>query len=130
MIDTGFLVIVGAFLIYYFLILFLEKRLLRDPKDIIEKILSIILLYAGISIIFYALTGVHFLSNTDESYAIYLFIIGFIAIIWTVPTLLQEFSFFRKFLGIEKAMWEREKEELLMLRGLIPPKHVRERRRK
>jgi len=96
--DLGYLIMIFVFLIYYFLVLFKEKKILSDPKDIIDKFLSIILLYAGISLIYYSLTGKPFLSDTPQSYAIYIFIIGFVAILWTIPNLLKEFRFFEKFM--------------------------------
>ena len=99
MIDQGYLLIVAIFLLYYFLVLIKEKVLMEDPREIIDKFLSILLLYAGISIVYFSLTGKNFLSNTEESYSVYLFIIGFIAILWTVPNLLKEFAFFRRFLN-------------------------------
>ena len=63
MVDTGFIVIIIAFFIYYLLVLFKERRLMRDPKKIIEKFLSMLLLYAGISLIYFSLTGKPFLSE-------------------------------------------------------------------
>lgn len=95
--DLGILIIIGVFLAYYFAILFSEKKIISEPKDIIDKFLSILLLYAGISIIYYAFTGQPFLTDTEDSYAVYIFIIGFVAILWTVPNLLKEFRFFNKF---------------------------------
>lgn len=96
--DLGILIVIGVFLLYYFTILFYEKKIISEPKEIIDKFLSIILLYAGISIIYYALTGNPFLTDSEESYAVYIFIIGFVAILWTIPNLLSEFRFFKKFL--------------------------------
>ncbi len=95
--DIGFIVIVVAFIIYYLTILIKERKIIQDPKEILEKFLSILLLYAGISIIYFALTGNPFLNESEDSYRIYLFIIGFIATLWTIPNLLEEFTFFRKF---------------------------------
>lgn len=98
MIDIGYLVIIAFFLIYYFMVLIIERKIIEEPKEIIDKFLSMILLYAGISIIYFSLIGRPFLSNTEDTYSVYLFIIGFIAVLWTVPNLMSEFSFFRKFL--------------------------------
>ena len=95
MVNTNFIVVVLVFLVYYFLILFIEKRLLKEPQVIIEKFLSLLLLYAGISIIYFSITGKPFIGDTLESYMVYIFLIGFIALLWSVPTLLEEFSFFR-----------------------------------
>ena len=72
--------------------------MLHDPKEIISKFLSVILLYAGISIIYFSFTGEPFLSDSQENYNLYIFIIGFVAILWTIPDLLSEFAFFRKFM--------------------------------
>tara|TARA_Y100000310_G_C20696985_1_gene826371 strand:- start:217 stop:534 length:318 start_codon:yes stop_codon:yes gene_type:complete len=101
-IDTSYLVIIAAFLIYYILVLFLEKRIIRDPGEIIEKFLSTVLLYAGISLIYFSLTGEPLLGESPQTYSIYIFIIGFIAVLWTIPNLMEDFSFFRKFLKKEK----------------------------
>jgi len=96
--DLGFLIIIGIFLLYYLAVLLTEKKIIHEPKDIIDKFLSILLLYAGISIIYYAITGQPFLTDNEDSYAIYIFIIGFVALLWTIPNLLKEFRFFNKFI--------------------------------
>ena len=98
MMDLGYIVIICAFLLYYFIILISEKRLISEPQAIIDKFLSITLLFAGISLIYYSLTGRPFLSDSADAYNVYIFIIGFIAILWTIPHLLKEFKFFRKFM--------------------------------
>ena len=97
MISIEYLIIISVFVIYYLAILFKERRIIRDPKTIIGKFLSVILLYAGISLIYFALTGNPFLNATPESYNVYIFIIGFVAILWTIPDLLEEFKFMREF---------------------------------
>lgn len=97
MVSANFIIIIVVFLIYYFLILFIEKKLLKNPKIIIEKFLSLLLLYAGISIIYFSITGKPFIGDSIESYMIYIFLIGFIAILWAIPNLLEEFSFFKDF---------------------------------
>lgn len=99
MVDTGFIVIVGAFVIYYLIVLFSEKKIMSDPKEIIEKFLSILLLYAGISIVYFSLTGKPFLNDSVETYSVYIFLIGFIALIWAIPNLLEEFGFFKRFIN-------------------------------
>jgi len=99
---SSYIVVVGAFVLYYLLVLFLEKKMINEPKDIIAKFLSVVLLYAGISIIYYALSGQPFLNESEETYKLYIFIIGFIAIIWTIPDLLSEFNFFRRFIRKSK----------------------------
>jgi hypothetical protein len=96
-INISYLIIISVFLIYYLIVLFSEKKIIQDPKEIIDKFLSTILLYAGVSLIFFSLTGKPFLGDSLQAYNIYIFIIGFIAVLWTIPNLLQEFRFFRKF---------------------------------
>ncbi len=98
MISANYLVIVGLFLLYYLLVLIIERKMISDPKEIIARFLSMILLYAGISIIYFSFTGKAFLGDSEENYNLYIFIIGFIALLWTIPDLLSEFKFFRKFI--------------------------------
>jgi len=98
MISPSYLIIIGIFLIYYLTLLITEKRMLHDPKEIISKFLSVILFYAGISIIYFSLTGKPFFTESTETYNLYIFIIGFVAILWTIPELLSEFKFFKKFI--------------------------------
>jgi len=95
-------IIILVFLVYYFTVLFTQRRIINDPKEIIDRFLSVILLYAGISLIYFPVTGKPFLGDTQETYNIYIFIIGFIAILWTVPNLLQEFKFFNNFMNKKK----------------------------
>lgn len=71
--------------------------MIHDPKEIIGKFLAISLFYAGISIIYFSITGNPLFNESKETYNIYIFIIGFIAMIWTIPELLSEFRFFKKF---------------------------------
>jgi hypothetical protein len=97
MISLEYLIIICVFTVYYLAVLIKEKKIIKDPKEIISKFLSVILLYAGISLIYFALTGKPFLDATEESYNVYIFIIGFVAILWTIPDLLKEFTFFRNF---------------------------------
>jgi len=99
MIDIRYLLIIIFFLIYYLAILILERKIIEDPGKILELFLSVLLLYAGISIIYYSLTGKPFLTDSPDTYTVYVFIIGFIAILWTIPNLLSEFSFFQRFLN-------------------------------
>jgi len=56
-------------------------------------------MYAGISLIYYSITGRPFLNDSPEAYNIYIFIIGFIALLWTVPNLLEKFTFFQNFIN-------------------------------
>ena len=94
----GYLFVAGLFVFYYLLILLIEKRIVNDPKIIIARFLSMVLFYAGVSLIYYASTGKPFMGDPIENYNLYIFIIGFIAILWTLPDLLSEFAFFRGFL--------------------------------
>ncbi len=102
MIDIRYLMIIIVFLLYYVLVLIFERKAIQNPGEIIEKFLAILLLYAGVSIIYFSLTGKPFLTDTLETYTIYIFIIGFIAVLWAIPSLLQEFSFFQNFLNKTK----------------------------
>ena len=98
MISPGYIAIVGIFIFYYILVLIVEKKILNEPRKIITRFLSVILLYAGIGIIYYSITGDPMLGDSQDNYNLYIFIIGFVAILLTVPDLLSEFSFFKKFL--------------------------------
>ena len=102
MADWAYVIIVSIFVLYYLLLLLFEKRLLSDPKNIIEKFLAILLTYAGISLIYFSFTGKPFLGESVESYYIYIFVIGFISVIWAIPNLLSEFRFFKKFIKKKK----------------------------
>ena len=93
MISLEYLIII-IFIVYYFAVLFKEKKILKDPKDIIKKFLAVILLYAGISLIYFSITGKAFPGSNIENYSIYIFIMGFVAVLWTIPELLKEFTFF------------------------------------
>ncbi|MBU2577174.1 MAG: hypothetical protein KKF50_05650 [Nanoarchaeota archaeon] len=97
MITSEYLVIISIFIVYYLAILIFEKRVVRDPQEIIGKFLSVILLFAGVSLIYFALTGKPFPGSSADNYNIYIFIIGFVAVLWTIPELLEEFKFFRNF---------------------------------
>lgn len=97
MISLEYIIIITVFLIYYLAVLIKEKKVIKEPQEIISKFLSVILLYAGVSLVYFALTGKPFPGTSEESYNIYIFIIGFVAILWTIPELLEEFSFFKNF---------------------------------
>jgi len=97
MISLEYIIIISVFIIYYLAVLIKEKHIIKEPQEIIGKFLSVILLYAGISLIYFALTGNPFLGASQENYNIYIFIIGFVAILWTIPELLEEFKWFRDF---------------------------------
>ncbi|MFT4250391.1 MAG: hypothetical protein ACMXYD_03450 [Candidatus Woesearchaeota archaeon] len=94
---SGYLIIIAAFLLYYLALLIAERKVLQRPAEILEKFLAIMLLYAGVSIIYYALTGKQFLNESPETYSLYLFLIGIITILWAVPNLLSEFSWYETF---------------------------------
>ena len=102
MADWAYVTIVSIFVVYYILVLLFEKRLLSDPKNIIEKFLAILLTYAGISLIYFSFTGKPFIGGSVESYYVYIFVIGFISVIWAIPNLLSEFRFFKKFMKKKK----------------------------
>ena len=102
MISLEYIVIVSAFIIYYLIVLLVEKRFIREPSEIITKFLAVLLLFAGVSLIYYSFTGKPFLTDSDQNYSLYIFIIGFIAIIWTIPELLSEFKIFKKYTKKDK----------------------------
>jgi hypothetical protein len=102
MVSVSFYIIIAVFLVYYLLVLFKENRMMDDPKEIMGKFLALLLLYAGISIVYFAITGKPFLGDSVQTYNIYIFLIGFMAILWAIPTLLEEFTFFRKFMNKTK----------------------------
>ncbi|MBT4135245.1 hypothetical protein HOD75_00310 [archaeon] len=97
--DFGFLIIITIFLVYYFAVLIIERNIIQEPTEIIEKFLSVTLMYAGISLIYFSMTGKPFLGDSEETYNVYIFIIGFIALLWTIPNLLDKFGFFHNFLN-------------------------------
>ena len=73
-----------------------------EPREIIEKFLAIVLTYAGFSLIYFSFTGKPFLTDSVTEYYIYIFIIGFIAVLWAIPNLLSEFKFYQGFLKQSK----------------------------
>jgi multisubunit Na+/H+ antiporter MnhB subunit len=97
MAEITYLVIIAVFILYYLVVLIGEKRFIHEPRDIIEKFLAVVLLYAGISLIYFSITGKPFLTESISEYYIYTFIIGFIAVLWAIPNLLSEFNFFKRF---------------------------------
>ncbi len=108
--ELGFLIIIGIFILYYLIVLFVEKKMISEAGQIIDKFLSILLLYAAVSIIYYALTGKPFLSDNESTYSVYIFIIGFVALLWAVPNLLKEFRFFNKFLNKGKRLIKKKRK--------------------
>lgn len=109
--DLGYTVIISLFMLYYFILLLMEQRFLVEPRDIMEKFLSIILVYAGFSLMWFSITGKPFLNDSPETYNIYIFIIGFIALMWAIPNLLLEFHFFSKIARKNHLMKKKIKEE-------------------
>ncbi len=97
MANLSYLIIIILFLIYYLAIAYFEKKFISDPREVIEKFLAVILGYAGISLIYFSLTGKPLFTDSVSEYYIYIFIIGFIAVLWSVPALLLEFKFFKRF---------------------------------
>jgi len=97
MASLDYILIVSIFVLYYLMVLVFEKKIMEDPKDIIEKFLAILLGYAGVSLIFFSITGRPFLGGEISEYYVYIFIIGFISVLWAIPNLLSEFKFFRNF---------------------------------
>ena len=100
--NVSYLIIIGMFLVYYLLIIIFEKKIIQDPTEIVEKFLATILAYAGASLIWFSLTGKPFLTDNVAEYYVYIFMIGFIAVLWAVPNLLSEFRFFKKFTNKKK----------------------------
>jgi hypothetical protein len=96
--ELSFLVIAGIFILYILTVLYVEKKIIYNPEDLLQKFLAFMLLYAGISIMYYALTGTPFLNESETTYKTYLFLIGFIAMMWSIPNLLSEFKFFKKYM--------------------------------
>jgi hypothetical protein len=94
--NLEIIVIIGIYLFYYIMIFLDQKRIITEPKEIIMKFLAVVFLYAGISLIYFSVIGKPLFTDNPESYNVYIFIIGFIAVLWTVPFLLNDFKFFRK----------------------------------
>ena len=101
MTEFGYVYIVVIFIAYYLAIYFIEKRTMTDAKEIIEKFFDVLLFYAGISIIYFSLTGKPFFGDSLQTYRLYIFIVGFISIIWSVPKLLREFKYLRRKLDLK-----------------------------
>jgi hypothetical protein len=94
--DWGIVVTIGIFLVYYLLILWDRKKFITDPKEIIMSFLAVVLLYAGISLIYLSIFGYSLFNASPESYNVYIFIMGFIAVLWTIPFLIKEFRFYNR----------------------------------
>jgi len=108
MAGIDYMIIVAVFILYYLIVLIFEKKILDGPTEIIEKFLAITLGYAGVSLIYYSITGQPFLTTDPSQYNVYIFIIGFISLLWAIPNLLSEFQFFQRF----KEAGEKRKKKL------------------
>jgi len=97
MANIGYLIIIGLFLLYYIAIAYFEKEFITEPRKVIEKFLAVVLAFAGFSLMYFSLTGQPFLTDSINDYFIYIFVIGFISLLWAIPTLLLEFSAIRRF---------------------------------
>jgi len=98
MVGVSYLIIIGVFVLYYFLLVFIEKKVVVEAKEIIEKFLAVTLCYAGVSLIYFSLTGNPLFTDDAGGYSTYIFIIGFISVLWAVPNLLEEFSWYKRFI--------------------------------
>ncbi|MBT3985139.1 hypothetical protein HOD38_00300 [archaeon] len=94
--DWSIIVIICIFLVFYIATFIDQKTLITDPKEILIKFLAVVFLYAGISLIYFSITGSPLFTTNTEVYNVYIFIIGFIALLWTIPFLIKDYSFYRK----------------------------------
>jgi len=92
--DLGIIVVI--FLVHYFLVLILNKRLITNPNEIISKLFMSVLLYVGASFIYFAFTGRSLTGEEIVSMQVYIFAIGFISILIAATNLLKDFSPFKK----------------------------------
>ena len=109
--DLNFLLVAMFFALYVLIVLILEKKIIYEPRELLEKFLAFMLLYAGISIIYFSITGEPFLTETESSYRTYLFLIGFIAMMWSIPNILSEFTFFKQFMEDKKIKKKKVKKK-------------------
>jgi hypothetical protein len=103
MAEVSYIIIISIFLLYYLFVLIFERKFITEPRQILEKFLAVVLIYAGISLIYFSITG-EALFNESADHSVYIFIMGFIAVLWSVPNLLSEFWFFRKFMEGRKKL--------------------------
>ncbi len=96
--ELNFVIIALLFALYIFVVMQVERRVIYEPAELLEKFLAFMLLYAGISLVYFALTGRPFPNESESTYKIYIFLIGFIAMMWSIPNILGEFKFFRKYM--------------------------------
>ena len=94
--DWSIIVIICIFLVFYITTFIDQKTLITDPKEILVKFLAVVFLYAGISLIYFSITGSPLFTTNTEVYNVYIFIIGFIALLWTIPFLIKDYSFYKK----------------------------------
>ena len=109
--DLNFLLVAMFFALYVLIVLILERKIIFEPRELLEKFLAFMLLYAGISIIYFSITGEPFLTETESSYRTYLFLIGFIAMMWSIPNILSEFTFFKQFMEDKKIKKKKVKKK-------------------
>ena len=109
--DLNFLLVALFFALYVLIVLILERRIIYEPRELLEKFLAFMLLYAGISIIYFSITGQPFLNESESSYRTYLFLIGFIAMMWSIPNILSEFTFFKQFMESKKPKKKKVKKK-------------------
>jgi len=96
--GIAYLVVISTFLLYYLLVLIFERKFISEPAEILEKFLAVVLIYAGTSLIYFSVTGNPLLTEDISDYYIYIFLMGFISVLWAIPNLLSEFWFFKNFL--------------------------------
>jgi hypothetical protein len=104
--DIGYVTIIGLFLVYYLAVLIISRKMISEPKEILSKFFAVMLFFAGVSIIYFSFTGRAFLGGTTDNYNLYIFIMGFVAILWTIPELLKEFKFFENFINRGKEVMQ------------------------
>ena len=93
---TNLLYIVSIFLVYYLLVLIINKRMITNPSEIVSKFFMSVLLYVGISLVYFAFTGKPLLESDFKTLQIYIFISGFVAILIAFPNMLKDFDLFKK----------------------------------
>ncbi|MFH1972750.1 MAG: hypothetical protein ABIJ18_04715 [archaeon] len=94
--NWDIIVVIIIFLVYYITLFIDRKTIITQPKDIIMKFLAIVFLFAGVSLIYYSITGQPLLADNTQSYNVYIFVIGFIAVMWSFPFLMKEYRFFNR----------------------------------
>ncbi|MAG78991.1 hypothetical protein CMI40_01295 [Candidatus Pacearchaeota archaeon] len=92
--DLG--IIVAIFLVYYFLVFAINKRMITNHSEVIGKFFMIVLLYVGIMLIYFSFVGRPISPDEFKILSIYIFITGFMSIMISLPNLLKDFGFFKK----------------------------------